>query len=186
MTANIPLTTTIVLITGGNQGIGLEIGTVLSDLPSYHIILGSRNPANGESAVRELLEENPSRSVSTVTSKYTSCPTFSSRDMTPSYNLFHISSYCMLINNSLLSNSQRSRRHLHSHSRQNHSPRIRARRRANQQRRDPDRIPHRTSNNPPTLRVHVFSQRLRRRVMHGSVPPVIGDEQEFAAEDCVH
>lgn len=60
--------TTIVLITGGNQGIGLEIGTVLSDLENYHIILGSRNPKKGEAAVKALVDERPSRSVSTVTS----------------------------------------------------------------------------------------------------------------------
>jgi len=63
----IPPTTTVVLITGGNQGIGLEIGTSLSNLKDYHIILGSRNPENGKAAVAKLLEEDSLRCVSTVT-----------------------------------------------------------------------------------------------------------------------
>lgn len=62
----------MVFITGGNQGIGLEIGTVLSSLNGYHIIIGSRNSENGSKAVRSLLEEDPSRSLSSVAIDVTS------------------------------------------------------------------------------------------------------------------
>ena len=64
---NLPAATAVVLITGGNQGIGLEIGTALSNLKDYHIILGSRNAENGKAAVNNLLEEDSSRSISAVT-----------------------------------------------------------------------------------------------------------------------
>ena len=64
---SLPDTTTVVFLTGGNQGIGLEIGTVLSNLKDYHIIFGSRNPENGKAAVLKLLKEKPSRSISTMT-----------------------------------------------------------------------------------------------------------------------
>lgn len=64
---NFPSSRTIVFITGANQGIGLEIGTALSNLEDYHVILGSRSSENGEAAVKTLLERNCSRSVSTIT-----------------------------------------------------------------------------------------------------------------------
>lgn len=64
--------TTVVFITGGNQGIGLEIATVLSDLEDYHIIIGSRSPENGTAAVKGLIDEKSSRSVSAVTIDVTS------------------------------------------------------------------------------------------------------------------
>jgi NAD(P)-dependent dehydrogenase (short-subunit alcohol dehydrogenase family) len=63
---NISPTTAVVLITGGNTGIGLQIASVLSNLPDYHIIIGSRNPENGTKAVQALLDEDASRSLSAV------------------------------------------------------------------------------------------------------------------------
>lgn len=59
--------TAVVLITGGNTGIGLEIGTVLSKLKDYHVILGSRDASKGQAAVDSLLKLDSSRSVSTIT-----------------------------------------------------------------------------------------------------------------------
>ncbi|PVH75744.1 putative carbonyl reductase [Cadophora sp. DSE1049] len=46
---------TIVLITGSNQGIGFEIAKKLGkDYPSYHILMGSRNPERGQAAAAKL------------------------------------------------------------------------------------------------------------------------------------
>jgi len=75
---SISSTTAIVLITGGNQGIGLEIASVLADLPEYHIIIGSRNSENGAKALEGVLSDNPSRSVSTVEIDVTSDSSISS------------------------------------------------------------------------------------------------------------
>lgn len=43
----------IALVTGGNRGIGLEVCRQLSQL-GIHVLLGSRDPAKGEAAAREL------------------------------------------------------------------------------------------------------------------------------------
>lgn len=48
----------IVLISGANQGIGFAIAKKLAMLPSYHILLGSRNVEKGEAAARSLSSPN--------------------------------------------------------------------------------------------------------------------------------
>jgi NAD(P)-dependent dehydrogenase (short-subunit alcohol dehydrogenase family) len=48
--------TPIVLVTGGNKGIGLEICRQLARLP-YHVILSARSADRGETAVAELARE---------------------------------------------------------------------------------------------------------------------------------
>jgi len=67
--ATITASTTIVLITGANQGIGLAIARVLSTpaiYPDQHVIIGSRSPTKGEEAIAVLLEEDATRSLSTI------------------------------------------------------------------------------------------------------------------------
>ncbi|KUJ11503.1 short chain dehydrogenase [Mollisia scopiformis] len=50
---------TIVLVTGANQGIGLEtVKKLAKEQPSYHILLGSRNPKSGSEAAAKLNAEN--------------------------------------------------------------------------------------------------------------------------------
>ncbi|KAE8444114.1 hypothetical protein EG329_000896 [Mollisiaceae sp. DMI_Dod_QoI] len=50
---------TIVLVTGANQGIGFETAKKLAkEQPSYHVLLGSRNPKLGEEAAAKLQAEN--------------------------------------------------------------------------------------------------------------------------------
>lgn len=70
-----PIPTTIVLITGANQGIGLGISRVLSDptiYPNQHIIIGSRSLTKGEAAIAALLAEDPTRLLSTISIDLTS------------------------------------------------------------------------------------------------------------------
>jgi NAD(P)-dependent dehydrogenase (short-subunit alcohol dehydrogenase family) len=62
--------TTIILITGANQGIGLAIARTLSNpssYPNHHIIIGSRLSVNGSSAISSLLAESLNSSVPTTT-----------------------------------------------------------------------------------------------------------------------
>lgn len=50
----------IVLITGANTGIGFEtVKALFRSSKAYHVLLGSRNPANGDIAVAQLAEEFP-------------------------------------------------------------------------------------------------------------------------------
>ncbi|KAH7245760.1 hypothetical protein BKA59DRAFT_511720 [Fusarium tricinctum] len=50
----------IVLITGANTGIGFEaVKALFRSSKAYHVLLGSRNPANGDKAVAQLAEEFP-------------------------------------------------------------------------------------------------------------------------------
>jgi len=50
---------TIVLITGANQGIGFgTVKKLAEEQPSYHVLLGSRNPKAGEEAVSKIQAEN--------------------------------------------------------------------------------------------------------------------------------
>ncbi|KAF5001192.1 hypothetical protein FGRMN_1216 [Fusarium graminum] len=50
----------IVLITGANTGIGFEtVKALFRSSKAYHVLLGSRNPSNGDKAVAQLNEEFP-------------------------------------------------------------------------------------------------------------------------------
>lgn len=58
---------TIVLITGGNTGIGYETASVLAaSSPNYHIIITSRSPAKGETAINTLRSKHPNGSFSVL------------------------------------------------------------------------------------------------------------------------
>ena len=47
-----------ILVTGANKGIGLGIvKKLLREFPDTHLLLGSRDVARGEAAVREILSE---------------------------------------------------------------------------------------------------------------------------------
>ena len=48
---------TIVLITGANQGIGLAAATILARDHKYHVIIGSRTLSNGTKVVEQLKSE---------------------------------------------------------------------------------------------------------------------------------
>jgi NAD(P)-dependent dehydrogenase (short-subunit alcohol dehydrogenase family) len=57
---------TIVLITGANQGIGLASARALSSLPTYHVLLGSRDPQKGQAAASPLQADGLSVSPITI------------------------------------------------------------------------------------------------------------------------
>ncbi|KAH6663965.1 hypothetical protein F5X68DRAFT_144294 [Plectosphaerella plurivora] len=68
---------TIVLITGGNTGLGLEVVKALaSSETAYEIIIGCRTPQKGEDAIATVKSELPNTrsSMSTVQVDYTSDP----------------------------------------------------------------------------------------------------------------
>jgi (+)-neomenthol dehydrogenase len=47
----------LVLVTGGNQGIGLEIARQLGSMPNIRCLLTSRDAAKGEAAAKALREQ---------------------------------------------------------------------------------------------------------------------------------
>jgi NAD(P)-dependent dehydrogenase (short-subunit alcohol dehydrogenase family) len=58
---------TIVLITGANQGLGFGMARKLAtDYPGYHILLGSRDPSKGVAAASELKEQGLSVELITI------------------------------------------------------------------------------------------------------------------------
>ncbi|KAL6886158.1 NAD(P)-binding protein [Trichoderma longibrachiatum] len=63
--ADPPATKQVVLVTGGNQGIGFEIvKKLVAEQPTYHVLLGCRSLSKGEDAILKL--EKPAGSVTPV------------------------------------------------------------------------------------------------------------------------
>src|SRR6187551_1448347 len=57
----------VVLISGANQGIGFGIAKFLALSSSkYHVLIGSRDQAKGEKAVKEIEALSPKSTVSTI------------------------------------------------------------------------------------------------------------------------
>lgn len=53
--ADPPATKQVVLVTGGNQGIGFEIvKKLVAEQPTYHVLLGCRSLSKGEDAILKL------------------------------------------------------------------------------------------------------------------------------------
>ncbi|KAE8445972.1 hypothetical protein EG329_012611 [Mollisiaceae sp. DMI_Dod_QoI] len=70
---------TIVLITGGNTGIGYETAESLAaSSPNYHVIIGSRNAEKGQAALSSLQKSQPTGSFSMVQLDVTDPATISS------------------------------------------------------------------------------------------------------------
>jgi NAD(P)-dependent dehydrogenase (short-subunit alcohol dehydrogenase family) len=60
-------TQTIVLLTGANQGIGFQVAKKLArEQANFHILLGSRNHANGEQAAAAISDLAPNTTVSSL------------------------------------------------------------------------------------------------------------------------
>ncbi|KAL9114209.1 MAG: hypothetical protein Q9227_001631 [Pyrenula ochraceoflavens] len=59
-------TKSTVLVTGGNNGIGLETCLLLSSQPQYHVIMGSRTLSKGEAAISQIRKTHPDASLSLV------------------------------------------------------------------------------------------------------------------------
>jgi NAD(P)-dependent dehydrogenase (short-subunit alcohol dehydrogenase family) len=56
----------IVLVTGGNNGIGLAICQLFANQPNYHVIMGSRSGEKGQQALSNIKSTNPDSSISVV------------------------------------------------------------------------------------------------------------------------
>ena len=54
----------VIIVTGGNSGIGYETVRILA-LRGAHVILAARNAIKGDEAVNEILSEDPSANVET-------------------------------------------------------------------------------------------------------------------------
>ncbi|KAI1615613.1 putative carbonyl reductase [Exophiala viscosa] len=68
-------TRTVVLITGANQGLGFEcVKKLCAEQPGYHILMGARDPAKGEAAVKTVTEFAKDASVEVVEIDVTSDP----------------------------------------------------------------------------------------------------------------
>ncbi|KAG4444042.1 hypothetical protein IFR05_000502 [Cadophora sp. M221] len=59
-------TQTIVLVTGGNNGIGLAACQLFASQPNYHCIMGSRSLEKGQEAVESIRSSNSTSSISLV------------------------------------------------------------------------------------------------------------------------
>jgi NAD(P)-dependent dehydrogenase (short-subunit alcohol dehydrogenase family) len=56
----------IILVTGGNNGIGLETCRLLANQPNIHVIMASRSLEKGEKALAEIQNSHPKGSISLV------------------------------------------------------------------------------------------------------------------------
>jgi NAD(P)-dependent dehydrogenase (short-subunit alcohol dehydrogenase family) len=56
----------IILVTGGNNGIGFTTCSLLAAQAGMHVIMGSRSAEKGEAAMQEILQTKPAGSISTV------------------------------------------------------------------------------------------------------------------------
>ncbi|KAL8835047.1 MAG: hypothetical protein Q9170_003475 [Blastenia crenularia] len=56
----------LILITGANSGIGLELARQLLADPNKHVLLGSRSIEKGETAIKELQSEQPKGTVELI------------------------------------------------------------------------------------------------------------------------
>lgn len=56
----------VILVTGGNNGVGLYTCTLLASQANYHVIMGSRSLEKGEKALLDIQSRNPAGSISLV------------------------------------------------------------------------------------------------------------------------
>ena len=59
-------TQSLVLVTGGNNGIGYETCLTLSTDPRFHVVMGSRSLSKGESALDRIRASHPTASLSLI------------------------------------------------------------------------------------------------------------------------